>query len=428
MALPGTSQPAPNVRQARVFLFLQGPMTPFFRLIADRLEARGHGVRRINLWFGDWLHWRRPGATDYRGRLSDWQGFIADYLDREGITDILLLGEQRAYHRAAIAEARARGIRVVATDFGYLRPDWITFELDGMSAESRFPRDPDAIRALARQVPPVDLARRFDDDFWHMVRWDMAYHLSGTLLRVLYPFYRSHHVYHPVLVYLGTGLHLLRTRLGARRARRDVAELTGGDAPYFVFPLQMQNDFQIRVYSPYPKLEVAVREVIASFAQHADPSARLAIKEHPLDPSMINWRRTCRRIAREHGIADRVVFIDGGSLDDLLAGSRGVVTVNSTVGIWALLAGRPLLTLGSAVYDVPGLTHQDGLDAFWYRPAAVDLGLRDAFIRAMAGTIQLRGVYYRQPGLDAAVDVAVERLDRELVNAPLPYPLPGAAA
>jgi capsular polysaccharide export protein len=420
--MAATASPANSATppERRVFLFLQGPLTPFFRLVADRLEQRGHAVRRINLWFGDQLHWRRPGATAYRGRQRDWPGFIAAYLDREGVTDIVLLGEQRAYHRMAITAAHERGIRVVATDYGYLRPDWITFELDGMSADSRFPRDPDAIRALAQQCPEPDLERQFHDSFWRMVRWDMTYHLAGSALRVLYPFYRSHHVYHPVLVYLGTGLHLLRTRLARRRTRQHVKTLVRGEAPYFVFPLQMQNDFQIRVYSPYDRLEVAIDDVVASFAAHAPSDARLVIKEHPLDPGMINWRRICRRITERHGVSGRVDFLDGGALDRLLAACQGVITVNSTVGVWGLLAGRPVIALGSAVYDTPGLTHQAGLDRFWTRPEPVDAALRDAFVRALAGTVQIRGVYYNQPGLDAAVAAAGDRLDRGLVNQPLP--------
>jgi capsular polysaccharide export protein len=418
-ATASPASPAPRSAQ-RVFLFLQGPLTPFFRLIADRLEQRGHAVRRINLWFGDQLHWRRPGATAYRGRQRDWPAFIATYLEREGVTDIVLLGEQRAYHRVAIDAAHARGIQVVATDYGYLRPDWITLELDGMSAASRFARDPDAIRGLARRCPAPALERRFHDSFWRMVRWDMTYHLAGSALRILYPFYRSHHVYHPILVYLGTGLHLLRTRLARRRTRQRVRALVRGDAPYFVFPLQMQNDFQIRVYSPFDRLEVAIDRVVGSFAAHAPPGSRLVIKEHPLDPGMINWRRICRRIADRHGVAGRVDFLDGGALDRLLAACRGVITVNSTVGVWGLLAGRPVIALGSAVYDTPGLTHQAGLDAFWTRPEPVDTALRDDFVRALAGTIQIRGVYYNQPGLDAAVAAAADRLDRGLVNQPLP--------
>ncbi|HEB97137.1 MAG TPA: capsular biosynthesis protein [Sedimenticola thiotaurini] len=404
----------------RTFLFLQGPITPFFRLVGDGLEARGHRVRRIDLCFGDQLFWRRPGATHYRGRLAGWPAFIDGYLQREGVTDLILLGEQRAYHRAAIEAARRHGIQVVATDFGYLRPDWITFEQDGMSGESRFPRTPAAIEALAARCPRPELSRRFRDSFPRQVIWDMAYHLSSSLLRPLYPFYRSHQIYHPILVYLGTGLHLLRARLGAAGTERAIRALIGADVPYYLFPLQMQNDFQLRAYSPYPDMRTPIREVMASFARAAPAGARLAIKVHPLDPGMVNWRRFCRGEADRLGLGERVVFIDGGSLERLLDHARGVVTINSTVGVWTLLAGRPLKTLGDAVYDVPGLTFQGGLDPFWTEAAAPDAGLRDAFVRALAGTIQLRGVYYNQPGLDAAVAEAVERLDRNLINEPLP--------
>ena len=52
-------------------------------------------------------------------------------------------------------------------------------------------------------------------------------------------------------------------------------------------------------------------------------------------------------------------------VDKLLDGARGVVTVNSTVGLWALRAGRPVITLGDAIYDIDGLTFRGGLDAFW---------------------------------------------------------------
>ncbi|MDJ0932160.1 hypothetical protein [Breoghania sp.] len=42
------------------------------------------------------------------------------------------------------------GINVSAVEFGYLRPDWITLERNGMSAYSHFPNDPDVIRDLGK--------------------------------------------------------------------------------------------------------------------------------------------------------------------------------------------------------------------------------------------------------------------------------------
>lgn len=408
----------PN-KQQRVFLFLQGPITFFFKQIADGLEKKHHRVLRINLCFGDWLFWRRSGTTNYRGCLKDWQGFINDFLDREHVTDLVLLGEQRDYHKIAIAAAKSRNIQIVTTDFGYLRPDWITFELNGMSAESLFPRDPEEIKTLATQVPEPDLNRRFHDSFFTQAVWDMTYHLSNTFLQVFYPFYRSHQIYNPILVYLGTGWHLLRTRLAARKTEALIGQIHHNDLPYFLFPLQMQNDFQIRVYSRYPNLEAAIQEVMLSFARYAPAEAQLIIKVHPLDPYLINWQRFCLKTAKEYGLSQRILYVDGGSLKALLEKARGVVTINSTVGIWTLLVGRPLITLGSAIYNIPGLTDPKSLDEFWKNPSPPDIPLRDAFIRAIAGTIQMRGVYYHQVGLTAAVAEAVERLDQNRINQPL---------
>lgn len=406
-------------RQTRTFLFLQGPITPFFKLIADGLEAKGHAVLRINLCFGDWVFWRRAGATDYRGKLKDWPDFINDFLDRKKVTDLILLGEQRQYHKVAIQAAKSRGIQIVTTDFGYLRPDWITLEHNGMSTDSLFPTDPGQIMALAAKVQKPDLSRRYSDSFFTQAVWDTGYYLLCLFFRVFYPFYQSHHIYHPVLANIGTGVHLLKTRFAAKKTQQLIEQIRNNATPYFVFPLQMQNDFQIRVYSKFGNLQAAIQEVIQSFANHAPANSQLVIKIHPLDPCLVNWKRYAANIAKNYGISGRVCFLDGGSLDALLEKAQGVVTINSTVGIWTLLMGRPLITLGSAVYNIAGLSFTGPLDQFWQTPEKPDLSLRDAFIRAMAGTIQLRGVYYNEPGLSAAVAEAVERLDQNKINLPL---------
>ena len=404
----------------KVVLFLQGPITPFFRLIAHRLESGGVTCLRINLCFGDWLFWRRAGAFNYRGRKEDWPLFIDTFIREHGITQVLLLGERRFYHRTAIEAARRHGAEVVATDFGYLRPDWITFERNGMSADSEFPREPEAIRQLAAAAGPFEQRRQFEDSFFRQAVWDMAYHLLSSLFRVLYPHYDSHQVYHPILVYIGTGIRIALRRLWrARHADGVIARLCGSGEDYFVFPLQMQNDFQIRAYSRFGGIGEALDEVLASFAATAPANRKLVVKVHPLDPGIISWRRRCRRLADKYGVADRVFYMDGGSLADLLRSARGVITINSTVGIWSLLEGRPTHALGESVYNIDGLVHRGGLDDFWVDPEMPDLRLRDDFMRAMAGAVQIRGVYYNQPGLNNAVAEAVERLLTGCINRPV---------
>ena len=415
----GNAVPDMPSEKRRTFLFLQGPISLFFRLIADELERRNHRVLRINLCFGDWLFWRRPGATNYRGSQDNWPGFVSKYMVSEGVTDLLLLGEQRDYHKAAIEAAKRLGIQVIVTDFGYIRPDWITFERNGMSGDSEFPQDPDQIRQIARLVPRPDLTLKYHGSFRNLAILDMTYHLSSSLMRPLYPQFRWHHVHHPVFVYLGIGLHLLMNRIRRHRARDAIIRLRDSGTSYFVYPLQMQNDFSIRAYSHYDDQRTAITEVLESFARHAPADSKLVIKVHPLDPLLYDWQGFCRRMVSKFRLADRIEYIDGGSLETLLEHADGVVTINSTVGIWTLLAGKPLITLGKAMYDVKGLTFQGSLDDFWSNAEPPDPALRDDFIRAIAGTIHLRGVYYNQPGLNNAVAEAVERLDRGLINAPL---------
>lgn len=402
---------------ARAFLFLQGPSSPFFSRIADGLEAKGHRIHRINLCVGDQLFWRRPGAVNYRGKLSDWPAFIADFLDRHGITDMLLLGEQRDHHKLAIAAAKARNIQVVATDFGYLRPDWIILEKDGISAESRFPRDPATILELGARAPAANLHKVYEDSFWRMALSEMLYHFSSYFLCWLFPHYRSFKVENPLLAYLGTGWRLLFSKRRAREAEATLEALNRDATPYFLFPLQMENDYQIRAYSPYPDMETPIAEVIASFAGHAHGATQLLVKVHPWDPGLKDWGRIVGKHAQKHGVADRVHYIDGGSLYAMIRKSRGMVTINSTTGIQALRMDSPLITLGEAIFDVPGLTFQGSLDDFWTQAAPPDPALRDAWINATAAALQIRGVFYNQPGLNDAVKAAVARLHENRINA-----------
>ncbi|QYU67519.1 hypothetical protein J4558_21800 [Leptolyngbya sp. 15MV] len=417
----------PLAEAPRRFLFLQGPITPFFARVAQGLAARGHAVRRINFNLGDRLIWPRAAGPfeDYRGRPEAWPAFIADRLDRHAITDVVLLGEQRRHHRAAIAAAQARGIAVTVTDFGYFRPDWITLERDGMGGDGRFPRDPAAIRALAQGLPPADLSRRFTDSFPRQAARDVTYHVAA-MLPGRFRHYRSHHLHHPFRTYWGIGLRLLRR--GAERAEGARAIAACAGHPFWLFAMQMETDFSIRAYSPYPDMTTPLREAIGSFARHAPAEGRLIVKVHPLDPCIRPWGRIVPRIAAEAGVAARVHVAHDGKADDMLIAARGMITVNSTLGLRAIVLRAPVKALGQAVWDVPGLAHQGPLDRFWAGGAPPDPALRLDFLAALQAFTQVRGVYYAPEGLAHAVAETVERLATGRVGVPLPPRSPAAWA
>src|ERR1700704_2497891 len=229
----------------RSFLFLQGPISDFFDRLGRALIARGHHVHRINLHFGDALFWRLP-ATPFRGHFDEWRAFIGEMLETHQVTDLVMHGDRRPYHIVAAEEARARGIGVIATDLGYVRPDWITLERDGMSTYSRFPREPAAIRALAEEFPPPDLTPRFHPPFWLISVLDVAYNFGLVLGRPFYPHYRYHGISHPFTEYAGWVWSRAKRLVTGRVGATEKSRLQTAPGSYFLFPLQLATAFHIR--------------------------------------------------------------------------------------------------------------------------------------------------------------------------------------
>ena len=383
----------------------------FFRSVGEVLERHGQRVSRINLSFGDWLYWHGKNAMNFRGCRKDWPDFFKNYIVNYGVTDLVLLGEQRKYHKEAILLAKNLGVRVMVTDFGYFRPDWITLEPNGMGGDSTMPKNPEDIIFLARCIPPIDFTKKYEDSGWRMSVGDLFASLGDALLSVLFPHYEiSVERPHPFVYFPAMGRSLLLAKLRTKKVTKMLCELQKNNSPYFVFPLQLDHDFQIRAYSPYPGMTAAIDEVLASFASHAPKNFNLWVKVHPWDPGLINWKVHIHQTAHRWGIQDRVHYLEGGDLDGMMAGAEGVVTVNSTSGLKALQLGRPVKVLGQAVYDVRGLTHSGGLDAFWTEGVASDPQLLDAFVKLLVHRTQIRGVFFHPEGRRVAVEQFVQRL------------------
>jgi capsular polysaccharide export protein len=406
--------------EPRSFLFLQGPISDFFDRLGRALIARGHQVHRINLHFGDQLFWRLP-ATHFRGHFDDWRGFIGKMLETHAVTDLVLHGDRRPYHVVAAEEARARGIQVIATDLGYVRPDWITLERDGMSTYSRFPREPAAIQALAGQFPIPDLAPRYHTPFWLISVLDILYNFALVFGRPFYPHYRYHGLSHPFAEYFGWICSRAKRLLMRPAAARAKARLRAAPGSYFVYPLQLATDFQIRAHSPFADARDALRHIMVTFARSGSPRS-LVIVGHPLDNGLIDWCGLARGLARQYGITHRVVAFEGGIPGEILCNAAGVVTVNSTVGTTALGSGVPVKVLGNGVFDIPGLTSQQPLDEFWNQPALPDRQLNECLLKALIGTTQVKGGYYTRLAQDQAITGFIERLEGGL------YPLPSLDA
>lgn len=410
-----------GLERPRTFLFLQGPSSWLFMRIAHHLERRGHRCLRVNCCAGDWLYWRRRGAYNYRGKLQDWNGWLRDLISREGVTDIVLLGEERPHHQRAINLARNLDLQAYAIEMGYLRPDWIRIERGGSGFNSHLPADPDQIRKAAEAIPEPDYRQIYTQSFFWDAVMDIAFNMANVIVRFPYPHYRWHAIYHPVAEYAGWVRRLLGSRRHTRLAMETERRVLASGRPYFVVPLQLETDYQIRAYSSYNTQREAIEDIVASMAAHAPFDTDLVVKLHPLDNGLVDWGKEVRAAARRHGLQGRVHFMDGGNLVRLMASAKGLITINSTAGLQAIQKGTPVKVLGVAIYDIEGLTHRGPLDHFWRTPTKPDADLCAAFHRLIEAAVHVRGNFYSLKGMEAGARAIAKRLDERSVNEPGAY-------
>jgi capsular polysaccharide export protein len=391
----------------RTFLFLQGPHGSYFARLGGALAARGHRVHRINLCGGDRRDW--PGeATNYRGTRRNWPTFFDDFIVDHEVTDLILFGDCRPAHASAHGMAMLRGVRVHVVEEGYLRPDFITMEEGGVNGHSPMPRDPNWFRAEAARLPDLSTLPAVPSSFARRVNETVRHLLATALERPLFPFYRNHRPLSSATEGLGW---LLRSAMsGFERSRSARAMERIADKRYFLLPLQLNSDYQIRVHSPFGDMRAALRFIIKSFAKAAPEDVHLLVKRHPLDAGLVPWRRITTTLAWKYGVADRVHYISDGDIADVLPPALGAVMVNSTAGTLALNLGKPVAVLGHAVYDIEGVVHQAPLDEFWAEPAAPDPDLWSAVRRVIIDRSLVRGSFLSEEGLAMLVENAVPRL------------------
>jgi capsular polysaccharide export protein len=401
-------EPAPAARERR-FLFVSGPFGPFSARLAGRLRAEGARCDRVLLNGGDLFDWGLLHARPYFGDSNGFAGWLRATVQRTGVTDLILFGDCHPYCADARALASGLGLRTHVLELGYFRPHWITLERDGVNANSSLPRSPEAVHAAARTMPDEAPATLRPFGVTVVVR-NVVYHLFSYLGWPIFPLYRFPYSHSVVMQMVGHVRGLLAHSLLRGHRKRQLTRLVDTPGPLFLALLQRPGDSQLLRHSPFPTVAAFIEGLVASFARRAPAHARLLFKAHPLDHGLERCDAAVARAAAMEGVADRVFFTGSGDLNRLLDRSHGVITVNSTAGLAAIARDRPTITLGAAIYDMPGLTHQNGLDTFWTRPENPEPRLYQAFRRMVMARTQVNGAFESRQGADLAMPELVRRM------------------
>lgn len=240
-------------------------------------------------------------------------------------------------------------------------------------------------------MPPKEVA----PGFWPMAWQAMRYYRAMAAKRVVYPHYR-HHRSSNVYWYIQAWC---KSALIKRRARRTECEWVrrieaGQMPPFFVLPLQVHMDSQVKVHSDFKSVASFLRRVLRSFAVDAPADTCLVIKHHPMDRGFIDYRHFLDKLGRHYDINQRIVYVYDIPLPVLMRHARGMVVINSTSGLSAMIHRLPVKVLGRSNYDMLRLTDQQPLDGFWQQPMPPEPAVFNAFRLYHLHKTQINGSFY----------------------------------
>ncbi|MCT4611403.1 MAG: capsule biosynthesis protein CapA [Pelagimonas sp.] len=388
-------------KQHRVFLFLQGPHGPFFHRLAMMLRKTGAEVWRIGFNAGDQAFW--PDKSSYipfQKQPENWAEVFLDLVQEKSVTDIVLYGDVRDIHARAVQEAKRLGLTVHVFEEGYMRPYWVTYERDGSNGHSKLMNM--SIERMRHTLELSDMEAPLPPAHWGDMRQHVFY---GALYHAFVMFknrrYRNFKPHRSLTVSQEFVLYLRRLLLMPFTWGERVLEtqrIRMGGFPYHLALMQLEHDSSFQKHSAFSRMSQFVEMVISGFANGAPGHHHLVFKAHPLEDGRGDVRKAIRQFARDYGVSDRVHYVRGGKLAQLLNDARTAVTVNSTAAQQALWRGIPIKVFGDAVYAKPEFVSNQSLAEFFATPTRPDMYAYKDYRRYLLETSQVAGGFYSARG------------------------------
>ncbi|EGT1082561.1 capsule biosynthesis protein [Campylobacter coli] len=375
----------------KTVLLLQGPVGTFFHRLAIKMEKNKTKVLKLNFNGGDFFFY--PNGKRCKCDEKDLENFYESFFKEKKIDAIVMYNDCRLIHAKAIKVAKGLGIGIWIFEEGYLRPYCITFEKDGVNANSSLPRDKNFY--LSCNILTKESIKEIPGGFKFMAFSAFLYWLFSFLLA---PFFNNklHHRTLFPFEFLFWFRSLYRKYLYKLTEKKLNQKIYSLEKKYFLAILQVYNDTQIKHH--YKKsIEEFIEETILSFANHARAKSYLVFKHHPMDRGYRNYSKLIDELSQKYHVEGRIFYVHDTYLPTLLKNALGCITINSTVGLSAILEGCPTKVCGNAFYNFEGLAYPKKLQFFWceahaYKP---NPSLVINFKNYLLNTNQFNGNFYK---------------------------------
>lgn len=387
-------------RQFSNALILQADWEGGMANVALDLISTGKSVSKVLLHAGDWIYkWKGVKTVSFDSPIDLFEDWLRNYVESHKIDCLILYNQYRPYNQIGWDLAEKLDIECIVLELGLLRPDFCTIytrELNHFDyLASRWESVISTGEAAEEPKKPAQLAVM--NTPYKVAQFAFYYSFSRFMAKFArkYIHYKdqrslsfSHH-------FIAGIRNLLRFqgRDKQNRFSRIFSTLWSGD--YYLVPLQVHSDSQIKERSNFTDMDGFIRFVAKSFLEHAPPKTKLIFKVHPMDRGYKDYGKLIKKLQAKSG-GHRIYYLDRLHLPTTLDHARGCVTINSTVGLSALIHGTPTITLGEAAYDLSGLSFNGELNAFWSEHGEVDNKRVNDFVNLLKHTSQAQGTLYQR--------------------------------
>lgn len=259
--------------------------------------------------------------------------------------DLFLVWGTGLERRLINAFSKKYKIPIFIFELGYFRPFTITVDSKGVNYENSLPRDKEFYEKLE-----ID-ERRFDK---YLNKPEIAVEdiETGEKYRLIYEQYlKSKNMKKAPYQKKGVKIY--------RRSTSNVLEGFKRDGKKYIFvPFQLETDTQMIRHSPCIKsnyeLVKYVLKAVDIYNVLKNESLQVVFKNHPLW-KINNKTMDVKRIVDLISHYDNANYINHVDTNELIKNAEMVITINSTVGIEALLQFKKVISLGKAFYNIEGI-------------------------------------------------------------------------
>ncbi len=387
-------------------LLLQGPIGYFFNNLMGQFLKGGAIPHKINFNGGDkfFTDKKLKNVYDFNGQMNEFGSYLKLFIIEKNIDGIVLFGDCRPLHKVAIEIAKEVGIQVFVFEEGYIRPNYITLEINGVNANSIL------MNTIQEEISKYKVSgEKLEKDFnesksmqnthFHTMR-DLTklaalYWIFLGLGKKDYPNYIHHKdgdifqsARYWIKSYWKKKVYKIREKGIENMASKEWSK------KYFLVALQVYNDSQIKEHSNFRNNKRFIYDTMKSFSKFGYKEDKLIIKQHPLDIPYHDYTKFIEILTRVFKLEGRVFYVHDLNLPNLLKNSKGLITINSTTGLSALYHKIPVMALGKAMYDIKGLCFQKDINAFWRNANKVNYDLFKKFRGFLIEKTQIVGSFY----------------------------------